>query len=385
MRGSSGAPGIGPAASKPSASSHMAHLARIRDNQRRSRARRKEYLNDLEDKFRHCEQQGVTASAEMQEAARRVLEENRRLREILLQKGIATEEIETLVPSSSETPESEAFPAAKEDSQYPSPAVKGLADLLRVRKPCCSAQEASQGCDPHRRTSSNVSEEQLPSASTGDMAPSPVDTNVRFGTAATNSPVPESSLYRQPPAAARSAPDLASPAALAHPLDPLPLPAQQQRRSNAHAQPTMFSPQAPRSAPFANFTFGAPANLPHMTEQSPFAAPGGPIPQGAVSGYIQFVPVFTSHSANQPSPSQVLGPMQMQSPMGPSPMHPPPTEALFNEPFDMSNLISPSTQEQLLRGLQQPTDGDGGWLHADGSGSWGTAASSVHGGEHQAY
>jgi len=53
-----------------------AHLDRVRDNQRRSRARRKEYLVELEDKFRQCEQLGVEASSEMQAAARAVLAEN---------------------------------------------------------------------------------------------------------------------------------------------------------------------------------------------------------------------------------------------------------------------------------------------------------------------
>jgi len=64
-----------------------ANLARIRDNQRRSRARRKEYLQELEAKYRSCEAVGVEASAEIQSAARKVLEENRRLRQLLMQHG----------------------------------------------------------------------------------------------------------------------------------------------------------------------------------------------------------------------------------------------------------------------------------------------------------
>ncbi len=42
-----------------------ANLARIRDNQRRSRQRRKEYLTELEVKYRSCEQIGAEASAEV--------------------------------------------------------------------------------------------------------------------------------------------------------------------------------------------------------------------------------------------------------------------------------------------------------------------------------
>ncbi|KAF1817137.1 hypothetical protein P152DRAFT_382253, partial [Eremomyces bilateralis CBS 781.70] len=63
--------------------------ARIRDNQRRSRARRKEYLQELEEKYRHCEQMGVEASAEIQAAARKVLDENKKLRAILQQRGLS--------------------------------------------------------------------------------------------------------------------------------------------------------------------------------------------------------------------------------------------------------------------------------------------------------
>src|ERR1700760_1545431 len=58
-----------------------ANLARIRDNQRRSRARRKEYVQELEAKYRETEAKGVQASAEMQQAARKVVDENKQLRE----------------------------------------------------------------------------------------------------------------------------------------------------------------------------------------------------------------------------------------------------------------------------------------------------------------
>lgn len=56
-------------------------LARVRDNQRRSRARRKGYLQELESKLRKCEALGVQASVDIQLAARGVSEENARLRE----------------------------------------------------------------------------------------------------------------------------------------------------------------------------------------------------------------------------------------------------------------------------------------------------------------
>ncbi|PFH55994.1 hypothetical protein XA68_17234 [Ophiocordyceps unilateralis] len=64
------------------------NLARIRDNQRRSRARRREYLQELEQRLRIYELQGIEASTEVQMAARRVAEENRQLRELLNRHGV---------------------------------------------------------------------------------------------------------------------------------------------------------------------------------------------------------------------------------------------------------------------------------------------------------
>ncbi|KAL8790065.1 MAG: hypothetical protein Q9213_000767 [Squamulea squamosa] len=67
------------AVTPPTSTSESAN--RIRDNQRRSRARRKDYILELEEKVRGFEQRGVEASAEIQTAARKVVEENLELRE----------------------------------------------------------------------------------------------------------------------------------------------------------------------------------------------------------------------------------------------------------------------------------------------------------------
>ncbi|PGH05875.1 hypothetical protein GX51_02654 [Blastomyces parvus] len=70
---------------------------RIRDNQRRSRARRKEYQQDLERRVQKFEQQGVQATIEVQAAARKVARENTLLRSLLKLKGVATVEIDEYV------------------------------------------------------------------------------------------------------------------------------------------------------------------------------------------------------------------------------------------------------------------------------------------------
>ncbi|PHH92217.1 hypothetical protein CDD83_8417 [Cordyceps sp. RAO-2017] len=80
-------------------SSHKSNSARIRDNQRRSRARRREYIKELEQRLRRYESQRSTASAEMQMAARRVDEENKQLRELLNQYGISDHDIADFLQS----------------------------------------------------------------------------------------------------------------------------------------------------------------------------------------------------------------------------------------------------------------------------------------------
>lgn len=69
------------------------NLQRIRDNQRRSRARRKEYQQQLETRLRNYELKGIQASREIQEAARRVTDENNKLRSLLMQYGIEDDTI----------------------------------------------------------------------------------------------------------------------------------------------------------------------------------------------------------------------------------------------------------------------------------------------------
>ncbi|KJZ79269.1 hypothetical protein HIM_01420 [Hirsutella minnesotensis 3608] len=76
-----------------SASTHKDNLARIRDNQRRSRARRREYVQELEQRLRLYELQGIEASTEVQMAARRVAEENKQLRELLNRHAVSDENI----------------------------------------------------------------------------------------------------------------------------------------------------------------------------------------------------------------------------------------------------------------------------------------------------
>ncbi|KAL8948587.1 MAG: hypothetical protein Q9222_005238 [Ikaeria aurantiellina] len=70
---------------------------RVRDNQRRSRARRREYVEELEKRVHNFERSGAQASVEIQAAARKVAYENTLLRRLLEQHGIMGNEIEAYI------------------------------------------------------------------------------------------------------------------------------------------------------------------------------------------------------------------------------------------------------------------------------------------------
>ncbi|KAL7621618.1 hypothetical protein AAE478_008944 [Parahypoxylon ruwenzoriense] len=71
-----------------------ASVAQNRDNQRRSRTRQRELVEEMRKQLQEYERRGVEASLEMQRAAREVARENRRLRIMLAHRGILSEEIQ---------------------------------------------------------------------------------------------------------------------------------------------------------------------------------------------------------------------------------------------------------------------------------------------------
>lgn len=121
------------------------NLARIRENQRRSRARRKEYLSELEDKWRQCEQTGVEATAEVQSAARLVLDENKRLRALLRLKGVSDIEMDAF----------ELNGASNGGTYDTIPASLSLETILRSRKSCGSCGTSTSGQQSSLSSTSN--------------------------------------------------------------------------------------------------------------------------------------------------------------------------------------------------------------------------------------
>ncbi|OGE56246.1 hypothetical protein PENARI_c003G01657 [Penicillium arizonense] len=73
--------------------------SRIRENQRRSRTRRKEYVQHLEQRLWSFERLGVAATQEVQEAGRKVARENEVLRSLLLLHGVTEKSVEEYLES----------------------------------------------------------------------------------------------------------------------------------------------------------------------------------------------------------------------------------------------------------------------------------------------
>ena len=70
---------------------------RLRENQRRSRLRQKEFVEHLQTRLREYESNELRATLDMQAAARRVAWENAQLRDLLVDNGISPMEIENFL------------------------------------------------------------------------------------------------------------------------------------------------------------------------------------------------------------------------------------------------------------------------------------------------
>ncbi|KAK4231374.1 hypothetical protein QBC38DRAFT_246971 [Podospora fimiseda] len=139
------------------------NLARIRDNQRRARARKKEYVEELEQRIREFEQQRVQATTEVQIAARKVVEENRKLRELLRLHGVSEGSIEEYLvaggdnrtlqpqhPRRSDKPRSHQHQSSKTvDEEHDEHDCSAAADLISLMTGANPHEvRASLGCAP---------------------------------------------------------------------------------------------------------------------------------------------------------------------------------------------------------------------------------------------
>jgi hypothetical protein len=113
---------------------------RVRDNQRRSRARQKEFVAWLQQKVQDYERRGVEATLEMQRAARVVAIENSRLRSLLARHGVSAEEVDAYLKSFGDdaSRDSSATPITPVFDKRPASQPKSTLDtppLLRPSQP----------------------------------------------------------------------------------------------------------------------------------------------------------------------------------------------------------------------------------------------------------
>ncbi|KAI0117252.1 hypothetical protein F4814DRAFT_459411 [Daldinia grandis] len=79
-------------------------MNRIRNNQRRSRARRKEYVKGLEERIGFYKRQGAEVTSHIQRAAQRVAEHNQKMRILLNTLGFTDERIDGFLQNGSINP-----------------------------------------------------------------------------------------------------------------------------------------------------------------------------------------------------------------------------------------------------------------------------------------
>lgn len=290
-----------------------------------------------QDKFRKCEQLGVEASHEMQQAAKRVLEENQRLRAFLRSKGIDERELDNYRAAESGN--------GPTDSKTPSPA-QGLESLIGRRRPCCSSEEAARGncVEPVRQAS-------LPNdpASTGHTV------------AAASMTLPSQAV----PANSDRGPLIHSQASSLSPVSPQSTQSLVPALAAAPIPHEMAPYPAPTLFPVDFQAMHAVANAPSQVQQMPVSYKS--TQTTVYDGQLQ--QAYAVLDRGQMPLPQYTGQLQAHSPSG----------TFFGEQFDSSDLLSSTTQDQLMRGLQ-PTDeeyAEGGsmeagmqWTQGDGHGTW---------------
>ncbi|KAK9238350.1 hypothetical protein V1525DRAFT_401334 [Lipomyces kononenkoae] len=179
------------------------HLARIRENQRRSRARKREYVADLETKVRSCQEEGLQLNIQIQRTARRVVEENRKLRDLLSNVGVDESVVEAWLKSN-EGGESESGPAR----------TKEVDDILKAKHPCntCGTAPAKKVNDGQPPAGSQIPVVQDTTSRTATASQLPRNVSIRnVSLLDTSAPVSAGNMYNQQlPVAPITAPSMQS-------------------------------------------------------------------------------------------------------------------------------------------------------------------------------
>ncbi|EXM24533.1 hypothetical protein RAB80_005271 [Fusarium oxysporum f. sp. vasinfectum] len=125
-------------------------LALNRENQRRSRARQRELLDDLQNRVREFERRDCQATLEMQRVARAVAGENAALRGLLAAKGVSIEEVEAHVEAVRHGEKMVARTSVATVTPVSTPSSNASPVVIASRPMPCSQP---QGCAPVRENS----------------------------------------------------------------------------------------------------------------------------------------------------------------------------------------------------------------------------------------
>jgi hypothetical protein len=134
-------------------SQDQARTTRIRDNKRRFRLRRKEYVADLERSLRELRQQGVQATREVQLSARKVARENVLLRQLLRSHGADENVVDEWIQGHEDTHSSgENAPVCAKRCNHITP----TAPLEIVGPGISMPRNCSQSCRPKMRKPAQI-------------------------------------------------------------------------------------------------------------------------------------------------------------------------------------------------------------------------------------
>ncbi|KAG5744063.1 hypothetical protein H9Q69_005873 [Fusarium xylarioides] len=126
-------------------------LALNRENQRRSRARQRELLDDLQNRVREFERRDGQATLEMQRVARAVAGENAALRGLLAAKGVSAEEVEAHVEAVRHEEKMTMRTNVATVTPVSTPSSNASPVVIASRPMPCS--QPHQGCVPMRENS----------------------------------------------------------------------------------------------------------------------------------------------------------------------------------------------------------------------------------------
>ncbi|KND93837.1 hypothetical protein TOPH_01446 [Tolypocladium ophioglossoides CBS 100239] len=179
-------------AGEKAAGSTSASAIRIRENQRRSRARRKEYVEGMERRIQEYERRGVEATLEMQQAARTVAIENARLRAMLSQLGASAADVDAFLQTSQDQDAAQTLSSVRLRAADQRAGATGLeAEALDSQPPLPEARRGESCC--------NKSVQSTESKGNDSLGQAPMHGAARW------SIPPETPHYGLPPWAQRSA------------------------------------------------------------------------------------------------------------------------------------------------------------------------------------